>query len=143
MQEIILPKDEIIRRYLAGETARDIGVTYNVSYQTILNRLKAWGIQPRPPHTMAKKYDEIEICTKYWLGATVPELHEEYGMSKSHAYKILRKHKVPMRTPHNRISDDKKEGVRLLRRMWNMSTKDIMKHMELSKDAVNRILQGK
>ena len=111
--KINLPQDEIINRYRAGETVRELGKAYGVSYQTIANRLKAWGIQRRPSYGVTAKYDSIAICTEYWLGASIPEILSKYGMEKSHLYKMLKKHKVPMRVPHNRIGEDRKEGVRL------------------------------
>jgi len=45
-----LPRDEVTALYEAGNTLREIGNLFDVSAQTVLNRMKEWGIQRRGCH---------------------------------------------------------------------------------------------
>ena len=42
-----LPRDEIVSRYLAGETCGQMAPDYNVDYELIRSKLRMWGIARR------------------------------------------------------------------------------------------------
>ncbi len=74
-------REDIVKRYQAGESLAQIGRSYGTKYETIGKYLKEWGI---PIQTYIKRKvtpaQEITICNRYANGESPKLLAEEFGM---------------------------------------------------------------
>lgn len=80
--DIDAKKDEIIRRYEAGESSREIGEDLGTSGRTILHRLSEWGVRTK----YFKDLDTADIVQRYQGGEKVVDIAKSLNVSE---YTIL------------------------------------------------------
>ena len=81
-----LDEPEIVRRYLAGESACSLGKIFGVGYGAILDRLRRNGIEIRDRKTSAAQansasLDDAEIIRRYLAGETMQAIADSLGVS--------------------------------------------------------------
>lgn len=96
-------KAEVAQRYLAGETMQELADARGVCSVTILNYLRAMGIESRPtggPGQEPKLNDELResIVADYKEGSPSRALARKYGVSKSSLLSVLEKSGTDRRT---------------------------------------------
>jgi len=77
-------KEDIVKRYQAGESLAQIGKSYEAKYETIGKYLTKWGIAIQTP--IKRKVNlagEADICLRYAQGESVALLAKEFDMAKS------------------------------------------------------------
>lgn len=102
-----LPADEIVARYRAGETLKQIAAAYGSSDNTVKRLLQQQGAQLRTARQAAKLNERSdpereardgEIIDLYGEGASTVTLSKRYGLSTSAVRSILLRNGVTMRT---------------------------------------------
>jgi Mor family transcriptional regulator len=92
-QKTPLPKDEITRRYKAGETAKELAVAYQTTEYMIRNLLyKTRTLRYRT--NKLSEADKQEMARKYVAGAKAKSLAKEYGIAMSTLQLYMHKMKV-------------------------------------------------
>lgn len=95
-------RDSIIAAYVAGQTTRQLAVTYATSKTTMTYFLKricrvpmrsvGWGLSvPRLPADQ-----ELAIVARYCIGYPMVAVAREYDLPESHVQSILRRHDRPI-----------------------------------------------
>lgn len=122
-QEVDLPVEEIVSRYERGEHLRQIAEDYPVSHETIRQRLLDAGvdIRDRSCGDNTKTIPTEEIAEKYYDGACLSDLAEEYGVSATTIRKRLRRNGHECRRcgppkidlPVEKMAEDYRQGLSL------------------------------
>ena len=135
--------DTLIKRYNAGESSDTLGAEFGVSPNTVLNRLRAAGVQRRKSGP-ERLYDDDRICRMYLAGLSVSEIQEKTG-AKNNAtfYAILRRNGIPVRLQRRRLDDPevKKEVVELRRQ--GLSHQAIAEKMGINRNYIGKVLREK
>ena len=96
-----LSDPEIVALYVGGLDSETIGAKADCSASVVLGLVRRAGETVRPPGGRGgrrkRALDEAEICRRYALGATGPEIAEAAGCVLSTVYTILRRHGVVRR----------------------------------------------
>ena len=79
-----LPTDEVVARYAAGESARDIGRVYGAAHRTVLKHLHAVGAEVRDRNeTQRVHFPVAEAAERYAAGEPALTLARAYGVSST------------------------------------------------------------
>lgn len=92
--------DEIVRRYLAGETLRGIASSYGVSFQPVTAALKRRGVERRSKSDYAWKAtpeNRAELVRLWKTGLSVPRLARQVGTGNDTVSRVLREEGVQPR----------------------------------------------
>lgn len=96
---VSLPISEIINRYLEGETASELAVSYNCDVGTIINRLRKSNIEIRPAKEYTTLYLPInDIIEKYESGFTIKKIAKIYNCSSFTIHNRLCINNIEIRT---------------------------------------------
>jgi len=92
--------DEMVSRYLAGETAPQIARAFEISNPSVFNRLKQRGITMRSGGPTRKLSEESELTAVglYLSGLSAQKAAEKLGVSDSVIYEALQRRGVPRRS---------------------------------------------
>lgn len=92
-------RDEAIRMYRSGSSAKRVGEAFDVSPVAILQLLRKRGITRRQDHRKTKLTTdkEWELCNRYAAGEPAKLLAPEYGVSVSLVSRILRRQRFQPR----------------------------------------------
>lgn len=85
--------DAAVQRYKAGESAKSIGSTGNVSKPTLLGELRRLGIAIR----MQATGDDSEIVSAYQNGLSVNQIEKTIGCTKRRAANVLKANGIQFR----------------------------------------------
>lgn len=131
---------EIIRRYEAGEGSDAIGEALNISPNTVLNRLREFGVARRRSGP-ARKYDDATICRMYKSGDNIADILKKTGATTTATfYAILRRNGVPVRLQrHNRECPLMQHRIHKLRKK-GLSQFAIAKIVGINRNYVRDIL---
>lgn len=137
-----VPKDiqkEIIKIYLEGKSTEKAGVIFGISGVCVGAILKKNNI---PRRARALKRDS-EIIPLYLSGIDAPQIEEQLGVSTSHVYDVLRRHKIKTRDNISKIDrhfskEQKAEIVSLYK--GGFCAKEIAEKMNLASWSVGRFL---
>ena len=135
--------DTLIKRYNAGESSDKLGTEFGVSPNTVLNRLRAAGVQRRKGGSK-RLYDDKIICRMYQEGLSVSDIQEQTGARNAATfYAILRRNGVPVRVQRHRLDDPdvQKEVVEL--RRHGLSHQAIAKKMGINRNYISKVLREK
>jgi DNA-binding CsgD family transcriptional regulator len=100
-------RDEVVRRYVAGETSRKLAAQYGVSYLTVLSSVRRAGEQVRSKSSpsMFTEEQEQKICNKYSNGAGISDLSLMFNCADCTIYKVLKTNGVALRSRAFRLVD--------------------------------------
>lgn len=99
-----LPANEIVTRYQAGESLKQIAAAYGTSDNTVRRLLEDQGVQRRPGRVTAKRTDpesearDGEIVELYGEGVSTVTLSKRYGLATSAVRSILLRNGVTLRS---------------------------------------------
>lgn len=97
MKRIDLPNlDNLIERYQAGATARELADEIGVSSQVILRNLKRAGVQTRRPGNQRHVVPD-EIIQRYVAGESALDLSRDSGLHEAIIRRELRERGIPIR----------------------------------------------
>ena len=141
--KIEIDMDTLIKRYNAGESSDKLGTEFGVSPNTVLNRLRAAGVQRRKSGP-ERLYDDKIICRMYQEGLSVSEIQEQTGARNAATfYAILRRNGISVRLQRHRLDDPEvqKEVVELRRQ--GLSHQAIAKKMGINRNYISKVLREK
>jgi len=134
-------ESEIIRLYLGGCSAQEIGRRFSVGNGTIIRLLRSRGVRIRRIGESTKKLDynkELDITSKYLEGNSKTSLAAEYGVSTPTITRILRDHKASRDKSENK--NNRSRGVSQPRLV---KTKDIRLMMEMYAEGLTMVEIGR
>lgn len=89
-------KDEICRRYQAGEYSKDIAADLGISFCTVYYTIKKRGIPPNRYHV--PEAEQREICDQYLAGERICALARAFKRSDKTINTVLTHHEIPRRS---------------------------------------------
>ncbi len=109
-------KENIVKRYQAGESLAQIGRSFGAKYETIGKYLKEWGIEIQTPiKRKVTPAQEVNICLRYAQGESASDLAKEFDMSAFTIRDIVKTHGVeinPRGQQYRRFTDDELKTMR-------------------------------
>lgn len=144
MGRLVQHYDEIVSRYLAGESATEIGKTFGTSYRCIWKVLKKRGVSLRPRARFFPT-EEHELCVveKYESGLSLTQVAKEHGCHFATVRHVLLKHGIQPRRrgamSHQFSADERREIIEAYK--GGQSQDSIGKRMGCSQTLVSRVLR--
>lgn len=91
-------KQEILKKYIDGESAKILAEQYNVTLNTICYVIKKLGGKIRSKKIILQKDEFEELVNLYMLGAPAYKLAEKFNLSDITIVKILKENNIKIRT---------------------------------------------
>jgi DNA-binding CsgD family transcriptional regulator len=88
---------ELIRRYVAGESVRDLAAGFRIHRTTVLEHLAKRDIERRPNRRKLTDAEVAEVARMYEAGSSLEDLGEQFGVSAETVRKELRQAGVTRR----------------------------------------------
>jgi DNA-binding CsgD family transcriptional regulator len=88
---------ELVRRYVAGESVRELAAGFRIHRTTVLEHLTKWGVERRPNRRKLSDTEVAQAARIYAGGVSLEELGEQLGVSAETVRKELRQASVTRR----------------------------------------------
>jgi transposase len=156
----LLPADEVVARYRAGDSLAKLAAAYDTSANTIKRLLEKHGEQRRPAHHgltqtplhlrgdrgVVESLPASKIISEYRDGASLAKLAQSYEVSINAIRRLMDAHGEPRRSSEAhkslpRVLDGEKEAEIIRRHLNGESLRVIAAAVGLSKNTVWRIVQ--
>jgi len=143
MGRLVQHYDEIVGRYLAGETMAQIGESFEISYREVWRILKKKGVKLRPKFTyFPREEDELRVVEKYESGLSLSQIARDYDCHFATIRYALIKHGIQPRrrgaTSRPFSKDERREIVEAYKGGQSQNT--IGKRMGCSQGLISRVL---
>ena len=87
-----IQEKDICAKYLSGQTLKEIGIIFNVSFSTVRNILKRHNI-----NTSARKHNYQDIVNNYLFGLTITEIAKKLQVSIGTISRVLKINSISIR----------------------------------------------
>lgn len=138
--KIEFDEQEMVNRYIIGESSDALAIAYGVSPNTILNRLRKRGV-PRHRSGPAPKYDDAEVCRMYQAGMEIQDIKEKTGAKNvATFYAILHRNGVKLRLQRYKRDDPETHARIIELRGKGLSQQAIADEIGINRNYVGKIL---